>query len=71
MPDAGWPRRRKVTSLFLLPSPPPISQDECSKYGPVLHVYVDRNSKGFVYLKVLKGGQGALLWGGQGGPYLG
>ena len=25
---------------------------ECSKYGPVLHAYVDSSSKGFVYLKV-------------------
>lgn len=24
---------------------------ECSKYGEVVHAYVDRNSKGFVYLK--------------------
>ncbi|KAI7845041.1 hypothetical protein COHA_001407 [Chlorella ohadii] len=24
---------------------------ECSKYGPVEHVYVDRNSRGFVYVK--------------------
>jgi hypothetical protein len=23
---------------------------ECSKYGPVQHVYVDKNSRGFVYV---------------------
>ncbi|CAD7700816.1 unnamed protein product [Ostreobium quekettii] len=26
-------------------------RDECSKYGEVSHVHVDRNSKGFVYLR--------------------
>ncbi|KAK9823650.1 hypothetical protein WJX72_004426 [[Myrmecia] bisecta] len=26
-------------------------RDECSKYGQVQHLYVDKNSKGFVYLK--------------------
>jgi len=26
-------------------------KEECSKYGPVRHVFVDRNSPGFVYLK--------------------
>jgi RNA-binding protein 39 len=25
--------------------------DECSKYGPVNHIYVDKNSAGFVYLR--------------------
>lgn len=34
--------------------PEEIAQDtrgECEKYGPVEHVYVDRHSRGFVYLK--------------------
>ena len=26
-------------------------KDECSKYGPVLHHHVDKDSKGFIYLK--------------------
>ncbi|KAK9803366.1 hypothetical protein WJX73_009745 [Symbiochloris irregularis] len=28
------------------------AKEECSKYGGVLHVHVDRNSKGFVYLRL-------------------
>ena len=26
-------------------------RDECSKYGPLLHVWVDKNSQGHVYLR--------------------
>ncbi|XP_078173429.1 uncharacterized protein LOC144567217 [Carex rostrata] len=26
-------------------------QDECTKYGPLKHIYVDKNSSGFVYLR--------------------
>lgn len=26
---------------------------ECSKFGPVAHIYVDKHSKGFVYLKFM------------------
>ncbi|XP_043708713.1 RNA-binding protein 39-like [Telopea speciosissima] len=26
-------------------------QDECSKFGPVKHIYVDKNTAGFVYLR--------------------
>ena len=29
---------------------------ECSKYGPVQHVYVDKNSRGFVYVVSGSGG---------------
>ena len=26
-------------------------KDECSKHGPVSHIHVDKESRGFVYLK--------------------
>jgi len=26
-------------------------EEECSKFGPLKHIFVDRNSLGFVYLK--------------------